>query len=158
MFEKTREVVRKDRFGFPEEEFPHRAIIMGSPHAGLSRKELGLMTGCDPILAGDIQDNPSFNPHLPPSQENLLFTVTVTVDLLGGTRNLGYDGISLYLMHGDRRFRLSDEGLLRKRAGHLGVKVRELAKALEHLEDRILQTVAEVRPLQMGRPSHALNR
>jgi len=158
MFEKTREVIRKDRFGFPEEEFPHRAIIMGNPHAGLSRKELALMTGCDPILAGDIQDNPSLNPHLPPSQENFLFSVTVTVDLLGGTRNLVYDGSSLYLTHGERRFRLSDESLLRKRAGHFGVKIRELAKAFEHLEDRILQTMAEVRPQQMGRPTQALNR
>lgn len=157
MFEKTREVIRKDRFGFPEEEFPHRAIIMGNPHAGLSRKELALMTGCDPILAGDIQDNPSFNPHLPPSQENFLFSVTVTVDLLGGTRNLVYDGSSLYLTHGERRFRLSDESLLRKRAGHLGVKIRELAKAFEALEDRILQTMAEVRPRQMGRSTHAVD-
>src|SRR5215211_1595797 len=88
MFEKTREVTRKDRFGFAEEEFPHRAVIMGSPHAGLSRKELLLMTGCDPIQAGDIRDNPMFNPNLPPSKENFRFTVTVTVDLLGGTRNL----------------------------------------------------------------------
>ena len=96
MFEKTREVVRKDRYGFSEEEFPHRAVSMGSPHAGLSRKELSLMTGCDPILAGDIQDNPTYNRSLPPSKENFLFTVTVTVDLLGGTRNLVCDGKTLY--------------------------------------------------------------
>lgn len=158
MFEKTREVIRKDRFGFPEEEFPHRAIIMGSPHAGLSRKELTLMTGCDPILAGDIQDNPSFNSHLPPSQDNFLFTVTVTVDLLGGTRNLIYDGSSLYLVHGERRFRLNDEGLLRKRAGHLGVKMRELSRALEDMEERVLQTITTMRPLRTGRSVHALSR
>ena len=79
MFEKTREVIRKDRYGFPEEEFPHRVVIMGSPQAGLSRKELSLMTGCDPILAGDIQDNPSYDRQHPPSQDNFLFTVTVTV-------------------------------------------------------------------------------
>ena len=140
MFEKTREVIRKDRFGFPEEEFPHRAILMGSPHAGLSRKELILMTGCDPILAGDIQDNLAFNPTLPPSQDNFLFTVTVTVDLLGGTRNLISDGNSLYLMHGERKFRLDDEGLLRKRAGAvflddrpvLGVEFGAVAKAFVH--------------------------
>jgi len=158
MFEKTREVVRKDRYGFPEEEFPHRAIIMGSPHGGLSRKELVLMTGCDPILAGDIQDNPSYDPHLSASQENFFFTVTVTVDLLGGTRNLLYDGHSLYLMHGARGVRLNDEGLLRKRAGHLGVKVRELAKTFERLEEQILQTLAEIRPLQTPRSSYALQR
>lgn len=158
MFEKTREVIRKDRYGFPEEEFPHRTIIMGSPHGGLSRKELVLMTGCDPILAGDIQDNPSYDPHLPASQENFFFTVTVTVDLLGGTRNLVYDGRSLYLMHGARGVRLNEEGLLRKRAGHLGVKVRELAKTFEHLEEQILQTLAEIRPLQTPRSSYALHR
>jgi hypothetical protein len=158
MFEKTREVVRKDRFGFPEEEFPHRAIIMGSPHAGLSRKELTLMTGCDPILAGDIQDNPSFNPRLPPSPDNFLCTVTVTVDLLGGTRNLLYDGSALYLVHGERKFRLNDEGLLRKRAGHLGVKIRELARALEDLEEHILQTLAAKRLLHEAGARHALNR
>jgi hypothetical protein len=158
MFEKTREVVRKDRYGFPEEEFSHRAIIMGSPHAGLSRKDLSLMTGCDPILAGDIQDNRSFTPHFPPSKENFLFTVTVTVDLLGGTRNLVCDGSSLYLVHGERKYRLNDEGLLRKRASHLGIKVRELAKALESLEERILQTVAEVHPIRPIRSGHAMSR
>jgi hypothetical protein len=158
MFEKTREVTRKDRFGFPEEEFPHRAVIMGSPHAGLSRKELLLMTGCDPILAGDIQDNPTFNPHLPPSNENFLFTVTVTVDLLGGTRNFVCDGDSLYLVHGERKYRLSDEGLLRKRAGHLGIKARELAKVFESLEERILQTVAEVRSARTAPSGQAMSR
>jgi hypothetical protein len=158
MFEKTREIIRKDRYGFPEEEFSHRAIIMGSPHVGLSRKELSLMTGCDPILAGDIQDNRSFNPHLPPSKENFLFTVTVTVDLLGGTRNLVCDGHALYLVHGERKYPLSDEGLLRKRAGHLGIKARELAKALESLEERILQTAAELHPIRPGRSGHAVSR
>jgi hypothetical protein len=158
MFEKTREVTRKDRFGFPEEEFPHRAVIMGSPHAGLSRKELLLMTDCDPILAGDIQDNPTFNHHLPPSNENFLFTITVTVDLLGGTRNFVCDGDSLYLVHGERKYRLSDEGLLRKRAGHLGIKARELAKVFESLEERILQTVAEVRSARTAPSGHAMSR
>lgn len=158
MFEKTREVIRKDRYGFPEEEFPHRAVIMGSPHAGLSRKELSLMTGCDPILAGDIQDNPAFNTHLPPSKENFLFTVTVTVDVLGGTRNLVCDGDSLYLVHGERKYRLSDESLLRKRAGHFGIKARELAKVFESLEERILQTVTEVRSSRTARSGHAMSR
>jgi hypothetical protein len=157
MFEKTREVIRKDRYGFPEEEFPHRAVIMGSPHAGLSRKELSLMTGCDPILAGDIQDNPAFDAHLPPSKENFLCTVTVTVDLLGGTRNLVYDGDALYLVHGERKYPLSDEGLIRKRAGHLGIKARELAKIFECLEERILQTVAEVRPHRTVRSGHVMS-
>jgi hypothetical protein len=158
MFEKTREVIRKDRYGFAEEELSHRAVIMGSPHAGLSRKELSLMIGCDPILAGDVQDNPSFNAHLPPSKENFLFTVTVTVDLLGGTRNLSCDGSSLYLVHGERKYRLNDEGLLRKRAAHLGIKARELAKAFEHLEERILQAALEVRPTRPVRSSHAMSR
>jgi hypothetical protein len=158
MFEKTREVVRKDRYGFPEEEFPHRAVIMGSPHAGLSRKELSLMTGCDPILAGDIQDNPAYDSSLPPSPENFLFTVTVTVDLLGGTRNLVCDGSTLYLVHGRRQYRLSDEGLLRKRAGQLGIRARELTKVFEGLEERILQGVAEVRPSRTVRPTHAVSR
>jgi hypothetical protein len=158
MFEKTREVIRKDRYGFPEEEFPHRAVIMGSPQAGLSRKELLLMTGCDPILAGDIQDNPAFNPNLPPSKENFRFTVTATVDLLGGTRNLVCDGDVLYLVHGERKYRLNDEGLLRKRAGHLGIKARELAKVFETLEERILQTVAEVRSARTAPSGHAMSR
>jgi hypothetical protein len=157
MFEKTREVVRKDRYGFSEEEFPHRAVIMGSPHAGLSRKELSLMTGCDPILAGDIQDNPTYNRSLPPSKENFLFTVTVTVDLLGGTRNLVCDGNTLYLVHGERKYCLSDEGLVRKRAAQLGVKARELAKVFEGLEERILQAVAEFRPSWAGGSAHALS-
>ena len=66
MFEKTREIIRKDRYGFPDEEFPHRVVIMGNPQASLSRKELSLMTGCEPILAGDIQDNPAYDRSLPP--------------------------------------------------------------------------------------------
>jgi hypothetical protein len=158
MFEKTREVVRKDRYGFPEEEFPHRAVIIGSPHAGLSRKELSLTTGCEPILAGDIQDNPAFNPHLPPSKENFFFTITVTIDLLGGTRNLVCDGNALYLVHGERKYSLSDEGLHRKRAGHFGIKARELAKAFESLEQRILQTVAEMRPIRIVHSGQAMSR
>jgi hypothetical protein len=158
MFEKTREVIRKDRYGFPEEEFLHRAAIMASPHAGLSRKELSLMTGCDPILAGDIQDNLTYDSGLPPSKENFLFSVTVTADLLGGTRNLVYDGSALYLVHGERKYRLSDEGLVRKRASQLGIKPRELAKVFEGLEERILQAVAEARPSRMGRSKHAVSR
>ena len=158
MFEKTREVIRKDRYGFPEEEFPHRVVIMGSPQAGLSRKELSLMTGCDPILAGDIQDNPAYDRNLPPSKENFLFTVTVTVDLLGGTRNLVCDGNVLYLVHGERKYRLNDEGLVRKRASQLGIKTRELGKVFEDLEERLLQTAAEVRPSGAGRSAHAWNR
>jgi hypothetical protein len=158
MFEKTREVIRKDRYGFPEEEFPHRAAIMGSSQAGLSRKELSLMTGCEPILAGDIQDNPTFDRNLPPSKENFLFTVTVTVDLLGGTRNLVYDGSTLYLVHGERKYRLSDEGLVRKRGAQLGIKARELAKVFEGVEERILQAVADVYPSRMHRSQHAINR
>ncbi len=157
MFEKTREVVRKDRYGFPEEEFPHRNVLMGSSYTGLSRKELSVMTGCDPILAGDIQDNPRYNSHLPPSKENFLFTLTVTVDLLGGTRNLVYDGNSLYLVHGERKYRLDDEGLVRKRAGQLGVKARELAKILGGLEERMLQAVAELRPIRTARSDHAMS-
>jgi hypothetical protein len=158
MFEKTREVIRKDRYGFPEEEFPHRAVIIGSPHAGLSRKELSLMTGCDPILAGDIRENPAYDSSLPPSKENFLFTVTVTVDMLGGTRNFVGDGHTLYLVHGERRYRLSDEGLLRKRASQLGIKARELAKVLDSLEERILQAVAEIRPSRAVRSERALRR
>lgn len=116
------------------------------------------MTGCDPILAGDIRDNPTFNPNLPPSKENFRFTVTVTVDLLGGTRNLVCDGEVLYLVHGERKYRLNDEGLLRKRAGHLGIKARELAKVFDTLEERILQTVAEVRSAQTAPSGHAMSR
>jgi hypothetical protein len=158
MFEKTREVIRKDRYGFPEEEFPHRAVIMGSPQAGFSRKELSLMTGCDPILPGDIQDNPTYDWHLPPSRENFLFTVTVTVDMLGGTRNLVCDGNTLYLVHGERKYCLNEEGLVRKRASQLGIKARELAKVLEGLEERILQAITEGRPSGTGRSTHALSR
>jgi hypothetical protein len=157
MFEKTREVIRKDRYGFPEEEFPHRVVITGSPQTGLSRRELSLMTGCDPILAGDIQDNPTYDRDLPPSKENFLFTLTVTVDVLGGTRNLVGDGNTLYLVHGERKYHLRDEGLVRKRASQLGIKTRELAKVFESLEERILQTVREVRPGGAGRSSHALS-
>jgi hypothetical protein len=158
MFEKTREVVRKDRYGFPEEEFPHRVVIMGSPHSGLSRKELSLMTGCDPILAGDIQDNPTYAHSLPPSKENFLFTVTVTVDVLGGTRNLVSDGDVLYLIHGEHKYRLSDEGLVGKRASQLGIKARELAKVFEGLEERILQAVTEVWPSKASRSARAFSR
>lgn len=157
MFEKTREVVRKDRYGFPEEEFPHRAII-GGPHAGLSRKELSVMAGLDPILAGDVQQNPTYESSIPPSRENFLFTVTVTADLLGGTRNLVFDGTRLYLVHGERKYSLRDEGLLRKRAAQLGMKARDCVKMFEGLEERILHAVAEVRTPQAVRPEQALNR
>jgi len=158
MFEKTREVIRKDRYGFPEEEFPHRAIMIGSPHASLSRKELSLMAGYDPILAGDVRDNPAYDGSKPPSQENFLCTVTVTADLLGGTRNLVSDGVALFLVHGERKYHLGDEGLIRKRAAQLGIKAHELAKALEGLTERILQTVAEVRSGRTVRSEHANSR
>jgi hypothetical protein len=158
MFEKTREVIRKDRYGFPEEEFPHRVVIMGSPQTGLSRRELSLMTGYDPIRAGDIQDNPAYDSHHSPSKENFLFTITVTVDLLGGTRNFVCDGNTLYLVHGERKYHLSDEGLVRKRASQLGIKAQELGKIFEGLEERILQTVREVRPCGTGRTASALSR
>jgi hypothetical protein len=146
MFEKTREVIRKDHYGFPDEEFPHRVVIMGNPQANLSRREFSLMTGCEPILAGDIQDNPHYDHSLPPSKDNFLFTVTATVELLGGTRNLVCDGKSLYLVHGARKYHLHDEGLVRKRALQLEVKARELAKVFEALEGRILRAVMELRP------------
>jgi len=155
MFEKTREVIRKDRYGFPEEEFPHRVVIMGSSQTGLSRKELSLMIGCDPILAGDIQDNPAYDRQHPPSQDNFLFTLTVTVDLLGGTRNFVCDGNILYLVHGERKYHLRDEGLVRKRASQLGIKARELEKIFEALETRILQTVKEVRLGAIRQPTPA---
>jgi len=158
MFEKTREIIRKDRYGFPDEEFPHRVVIMGNPQASLSRKELSLMTGCEPILAGDIQDNPIYDRSLPPSQENFLITVTVTVELLGGTRNLVCDGKTLYLVHGERKYRLSDEGLVRKRAVQLEIKAKELAKVFEALEERILQAVIEVRPSGVDRLPPVLSR
>jgi hypothetical protein len=157
MFEKTREVIRKDRYGFPEEEFPHRVLI-GSPHASLSRKELSVMAGFDPILAGDVRENLTYESSIPPSKENFLFTVTVTADLLGGTRNLVFDGTRLYLMHGERKYSLRDEGLLRKRAAQFGIKAREFAKVFEGLEERILHAVAEVRTLQTIRSEQALNR
>jgi hypothetical protein len=158
MFEKTREVVRKDRYGFPEEEFLHRAVILGNSQASLSRKEFSMMTGCEPILAGDIQDNPNYDRRLPPSQENFLFTVTVTGELLGGTRNLVCDGTMLYLVHGERKYRLSDEGLVRKRAVQLAVKARELAKVFEGFEERILQAVDEVRLRGVDRSPPVLSR
>jgi hypothetical protein len=158
MFEKTREVIRKDRYGFPEEEFPHRLVIMGNSQIGLSRKELSLITGCDPILAGDIQDNSAYDRQHPPSKDNFLFTVTVTVDLLGGTRNFVGDGNTLYLVHGERRYHLSDEGLVRKRASQLGIKARDLGKIFEGLEERILQTVRAVRSGGTGQPAPALSR
>jgi len=158
MFEKTREIIRKDRYGFPDEEFPHRVVMMGNPQASLSRKELSLMTGYEPILAGDIQDNPTYDRSLPPSQENFLFTVTVTVELLGGTRNLVCDGKSLYLVHGARKYRLSDEGLVRKRAVQLEIKAKELAKVFDALEERILQAVTEVRPRGIDRLPSVLSR
>jgi hypothetical protein len=156
MFEKTREVIRKDRYGFPEEEFPHRATLIGTPHANLSRKELSYMAGLDPILAGDVRQNPAYDPAKPPSQDNVLFTVTVTADLLGGTRNLAFDGRTLYLIHGERKFCLSDEGLVRKRAAQLGIKARDLARVFEGLEERILQAVAAVRPMPTARPEEAV--
>ena len=158
MFEKTREVSRKDRYGFPEEEFPRRVVIMGPPQASLSRKELSLITGCEPILAGDIQDNPAYDHRLPPSQENFLFTVTVTAELLGGTRNLVCDGKTLYLVHGERKYRLSDEGLVRKRAVQLEIKARELAKVFETFEERILQAITQVRPSGVDRSPPVLSR
>jgi hypothetical protein len=158
MFEKTREVIRKDRYGFPEEEFPHRAIMIGSPHTSLSRKELSLMAGYDPILAGDIRGNPAYNGSKPPSKENFLFTVTVTADLLGGTRNLICNGGALLLMHGERKYLLGDEGLIRKRAAQLGVKAHELAKVFEGLEERILQAVSEVRSGSIRPSEHAISR
>jgi hypothetical protein len=156
MFEKTREVVRKDRYGFPEEEFPHRAVIIGSPHANLSRKELPHITGIDPILAGDVRENPAYESGQPPSKDNFLFTVTVTADLLGGTRNLVFDGSQLYLVHGERKYHLRDEGLLRKRAAHLNVKVRDLAKVFESLADSILHAVAAVRTLRITPEEEAI--
>ena len=158
MFEKTREVIRKDRYGFPEEEFPHRVTVMGNPQAGLSRKELSLMTGCEPILAGDIQDNPAYDRSLPPSPENSLFTVTVTAELLGGTRNLVWDGRMLYLVHGEHTYGLRDEGLIRKRAAQLEIKARDLAKAVESLEEHILHAIAEARPSGVDRSSPAVSR
>ena len=145
MFEKTREVVRKDKYGFPEEEFPHRAVLMGSSHPGLSRRELSIMAGYDPILAGDVRENTVCDPSQPGSVENFQFTVTVTADLLGGTRNLVCDGSTLYLVHGERRYGLADAGLIRKRALQLGIKARELEKAMADLEQRILHSVAGVR-------------
>jgi len=158
MFEKTREIIRKDRFGFPDEESPHRVVMMGNPQASLSRREFSLMTGCEPILAGDIQDNPNYDHRLPTSQENFLFTVTVTVELLGGTRNLVCDGKTLYLVHGMRKYRLNDEGLVRKRAIQIEIKGRELAKVFEALEERILQAVTEVRPSGVDRLPPVLSR
>jgi hypothetical protein len=158
MFEKTREVIRKDRYGFPEEDFPHRAIMIGSPHASLSRKELSLMAGCDSILAGDVRDNPAYDASKSPSKENFLFTVTVTADLLGGTRNLVYDGGTLFLVHGERKCRLQDEVLIRKRATQLGLKTHELAKAFEGLEERILQSASEVRSGRTVQSERAINR
>ena len=158
MFEKTREIIRKDRYGFPEEEFPHRVAIMGNPQASLSRKELSLMTGCEPILAGDIQDNPAYDRSLPPSQDNFLFTVTVTAELLGGTRNFVCDGKTLYLVHGIRKYRLSDEGLVRKRAVQLEIKARELGKVFDALEERILQAVTELRSRGVDRLPPVLSR
>jgi hypothetical protein len=158
MFEKTREIIRKDRYGFPDEEFPHRVVMMGNPQSSLSRREFSLMTGCEPILAGDIQDNPNYDHRLPPSQDNFLFTVTVTVELLGSTRNLVCDGKILYLVHGARNYRLNDEGLVRKRAIQLEIKARELAKAFEALEERILHAVTEVRLSGVDRLPPVLSR
>lgn len=156
MFEKTREVVRKDRYGFPEEEFPHRAIVIGSPQGNFSRKELSHMAGFDPIQAGDIRENPAYESSQPASQENFLCTVTVTADLLGGTRNLAFDGRKFYLVHGERKYHLGDEGLLRKRAAHLGIKVRELGKVFESLEDRLVRAVAAVHTVQVTPEGEAL--
>jgi hypothetical protein len=158
MFEKTREVIRKDRYGFPDEEFPHRVVVMGNPQASLSRREFSLMTGCEPILAGDIQDNPNYDHSLPPSLDNFLFTVTVTVELLGGTRNLVCDGKTLYLVHGARKYRLNDEGLVRKRAIQLESKARELAKVFEAFEERMLHAVTKVRPSGVDRLPPVLSR
>src|SRR5262245_48976720 len=101
MFEKTREIIRKDRYGFPDEEFSHRVVMAGNTQASISRRELSMMTGCEPILAGDIRDNPAYDSALPASQENFLLTITVTAELLGGTRNLVCDGHALYLVHGE---------------------------------------------------------
>jgi hypothetical protein len=158
MFEKTREIVRKDRYGFPDEEFPHRVVMMGNPQSSLSRREISSMTGCDPILAGDIQDNLHYDHSLPPSQDNFLFTVTVTGELLGGTRNLVCDGKSLYLVHGAHKYRLNDEGLVRKRATQLEMRATDLAKVFEALEGRILQAVPLARSRGVDRVPSVLSR
>jgi len=158
MFEKTREIIRKDRYGFPDEEFPHRLVMTGNHQASLSRREFSLMTSCEPILAGDIRENPNYDHRLSPSHDNFLFTVTATVELLGGTRNLVCDGKTLYLVHGARKYRLNDEGLVRKRAIQIEIKARELAKVFDALEERILQAVREARPTGVDRLPPVLSR
>jgi hypothetical protein len=142
MVEKNCEAVRKDRYGFPPEEWPFRAITRGRRRAERSRCEGASMAGDEPIRAGDMQHNPAYDDSKPPSRENYLWRVIVTADLLGGTRNLVCDGHHLYLVHGEHRYSLSDEGLICTRAAHLAVPVRELAQVLAGLEARILQTVA----------------
>jgi hypothetical protein len=140
--EKNWEVIRKDRYGFPEEEWPFRAIMRGRLRAERSRRQGAPTAGEEPIRAGDIQHNPAYDDSKPASHENYLWRVIVTADLLGGTRNLVCDGHHPYLVHGQHRYRLSDEGLIGTRAAHLAVSARELAQVLAGLEQRILQTVA----------------
>lgn len=140
--EKNWEVIRKDRYGFPQEERPFRAIIRGRLHAERFRREGAPMARAELMRAGDMQHNPAYDDSKPPSHENYLWRVIVTADLLGGTRNLVCDGHHLYLVHGEHRYSLSDEGLIGTRAAHLAVPARELAQVLAGLEQRILQTVA----------------
>jgi hypothetical protein len=142
MMEKNSEVIRKDRYGFPEEEWPFRAVIRRRLRAERSRREGAPMAGAEPIRAGDIQHNPAYDDSKPPSHENYLWHLIVTADLLGGTRNLVYDGHHLYLVHGKHRYSLSDEGLICTRAAHLAVPARDLAQVLAGLEQLILQTMA----------------
>lgn len=139
MFEKTREVTRKDKYGFIEEGSQRRAVIMGTTaHAPLSKRELALMATVEPIQAGDIRYTDAAGPY---SRENPLLTVTVTSEILGGTRNLVFDGEELYLVHGERRYSLHDEALLRRRAEQLGVRVADLKRVITSLEETVKQKI-----------------
>lgn len=139
MFERTQEVTRKDKYGFVEEGNHRRAVIMGAAsHSTLSKRELALMATVEPIQAGDIRYT---NTEGPLSKDNPL-TITVTAEILGGTRNLVFDGERLYLVHGDRRYPLTDEYLLRRRAEQLGIKVKDLEQVMETIEVTIKQKIS----------------
>lgn len=140
MFERTQEVTRKDKYGFVEEGNQRRAVIMGTPsHSTLSKRELALLATVEPIQAGDIRFTDSTAPF---TQENPLLIITVTAEILGGTRNLVFDGEELYVAHGEQRYSLHDEYMLRRRADQLGIKCKDLEHVIGVVEATIKQKIS----------------
>jgi hypothetical protein len=97
------------------------------------------MATLEPLLPGDIRATGSADSG---TKEQSLLTITVTADILGGTRNLVFDGQEFFLVHGDRRYSLFDEYLLRRRADQLGIKVKDLEQIMKTIETTIKQKIA----------------